>query len=127
MENEELYEDITNILMSLKMQPEITGFEYLREGILLCYQDKKYLESITLVYSQLAKSHKTTPLIVERSIRTAIENAYLSGGILGLNELYDTIVYNNDFKPTNGELISTIVDVIKLNNLKKSLQQLSIE
>lgn len=127
MKKEELYEDITNILMSLKMQPEITGFEYLREGIGLCCQDKKYLNSITLVYSQLAKNHKTTPLIVERSIRTAIENAYINGGILGLNELYDTIVYNNDFKPTNGELILTIVDIIKLNNLKKSLQQLSVE
>lgn len=115
MGREELEECVTNMLMSFKIQSDIMGFEYLRTAIILCYENDELKNNISKkVYPLVAKKHNSSPETVERGIRTAIENSYHCGGLLEINELCGFIVYTNGFKWTNGELISTLAELVRL-------------
>ena len=126
--NDKLKNQITDMLLAFKIQPEVQGFEFLRCGIGLCYENNEMKNNITkLLYPSVAQIYHTTAETVERGIRTAIDNAFLSGGLLEINEMCQMIVYNNDFKWTNSELISTLVELIKLKELRKDLKAMLAE
>ena len=119
---EEYTNEITDMLLSFKVQPEITGFEYLRTGIRLCLEDDSLKNNITKkLYPKVAEIYNASPEIVERAMRTAVENCYNCGGLLEVNEQCGLVVYNNDFKWTNGEMITTLVELIKLKATRKEI------
>lgn len=129
MDKHQLAQNVTNMLMLFKIQPDIMGFEYLRTAIILCYQDEELKNNISKkVYPLVAKFHNSTPETVERGMRTAVENCYNCGGLLEVNEICGLVVYKNNFKWTNGELICALVELIKLQEgrmlLNKKLKQL---
>ena len=72
---------------------------------------------------QVAKEFNVTGSIVERCMRTAIDNAYKNGGLLGINNFYNKVVYKNDYKLTNAELISLIVENVRLDVLKDRIER----
>ena len=124
MLEDELSLEITNILLGFKIQPDVMGFEYLRTGIRLCFDDESLKKNITKkLYPLVAQIHGTTAETVERGMRTAIENAYYGGGLLEINERCGIIVYNNDFKWTNGETIFTLVELIKLKIKRNKIEE----
>lgn len=115
----DLYNDVTKILNSLKISTDLSGFEYLRKGIILCFLEDEYLENITTrLYPVLAKEYKTNSITVERNIRSAIESAFNIDGLRALNLYYDMIIYRGDCKLTNSELIFIIIEILKLKDLK---------
>lgn len=117
-----IYEKATNMLLGLKIQPGMHGFDYLRKSIELCLQDGSLINNITTkLYPLVAKSFNVKPSIIERCIRNAINHSFKVKGLLGLNNLYDTIIYKNDFKPSNSELISIVVEKIRIELLKENL------
>ena len=119
----DLYNEITDMLLAFKVPPEIMGFDYLREGIFLCYHDSSLKNNITKqLYPQIAKKFSTTAETVERGMRTAVENSYNSGGLLEVNEKCGMVVYKNDFKRTNGEMMTTIVALIKLKETRQQIE-----
>lgn len=122
-ENEAIiYEKATNILLELKIQPGMHGFDYLRKSIELCLQDGNLVNHITTkLYPRVAEYFNVKPSIIERCIRNAINYSYKIKGLLGLNNIYDTIIYKNDFKPSNSELISIVVEKIRIDLLKENL------
>lgn len=110
----------TTILMYLKISPGSLGFDYMRQAIILCYHDKSLIQFVTKkLYPQVGEYFHVKANIVERSIRTAINKAYECGGLLGLNDFYNVIVYTNKFKYTNSELISIIVEKIRIDIMKE--------
>lgn len=110
----------TTILMCLKINPGSLGFDYMRQAIILCYNDRSLLKLITKkLYPQVANIFNVKANIVERSIRAAIDKAYSCGGLLGLNDFYNVIVYTNKFKFTNSELIAIIVEKIRIDIMKE--------
>ena len=120
----DLFNEITDILLAFKVQPEIMGFDYLREGIRLCYQDSTLKNSITKkLYPKIAEKFGTTAETVERGMRTAVENSYNNGGLLEVNEKCGLIVYNNDFKWTNGEMITLLCELIRLKEIRERLDE----
>ncbi len=122
MDEEKIYEQATNILLELKIQPEMLGFDYLRKSIELCVLDEDLINNITTkLYPMVGKYFSVKSSIIERCIRNAINQSYKSKGLLGLNNVYNTIIYKNDYKPSNSELISIIVEKIKLDLLKDNL------
>ena len=56
---------------------------------------------------------------VERSMRHAIENAYISNNFSEINKMFKANVYNKDEKPTVGGLIKLIVEYYKMGLYKE--------
>lgn len=115
-----IYEKATNMLLELKIQPELVGFDYLRKAIVLCVEDMSLISTITSkLYPMVGEYFNVNASIVERCIRNAIEQSYKNGGLLGINNFYDTIIYTNDYKFANSELIAIIVEKIQIDRLKE--------
>ena len=128
MEESELLQSITEMLMSFKFQTDINGFEYLRSAIVLCYQDEQLKNNISKkVYPMVAEMHNSNAQTVERGMRTAIENCYNCGGLLEINEVFGIVVYKNDFKWTNGEMISLFVEILKIQKQRQLLNEKLIQ
>lgn len=115
--------EITELLINLKINPNMAGFDYLRAAVDFCLKDEALKSNITTrLYPLLSKRFKTKPSIIERCIRFAITSAFENGGLLYLNNFYDTIVYKNNFIYSNAELISIIVEKIQLDRVLKKQQ-----
>ena len=122
---------VVDMLLSFKIQPDIIGFDYLKSAIMLCYDQEDLKNNISKkIYPMVAQLYNATPENVERSIRTAVENCFNSGGLLEINEKCGLVVYNNNFKWTNGEVICTLAQLIKIEegreNMRKILEQRKI-
>lgn len=64
---------VTQLLLDFGMPTHLDGFNYLRDSILRILDDRTLLRGVTkALYRETAKRFGTTPLCVERSIRTAI-------------------------------------------------------
>ena len=65
---------ITNILHELGVPSHIKGYQYIRESIMVVYENPEIVGGITKeLYPEVAKKYDTTVSRVERAIRHAIE------------------------------------------------------
>ncbi len=104
---------VTQILDKLGIPRSIKGYGYLRESIILAYENKEYLESFTgSLYPTIALNFNTTPSRVERAIRHSIEVACSRGDIGLLKSLFG--LGDKRFKPTNSEFIAYFADELRL-------------
>ncbi len=116
----EKFEYCTKLLINMGITPDKLGFEYLRKAIMLAVEDNTYLQKITKrLYPDIAKEYGVKSRDVERCIRFSIELAYNNGGLLEINNFYNAVIYKNDYKPTNSELIAIIADKIALEIRKR--------
>ena len=100
---------ITRYLHELGMRTHLKGFGYSRTAIMLCLQDKSYLELMTKrLYPKVAEIHKTAPNRVARGIRTAIENLSKNTDSKKCYELWE------GRKPTNLEFLTRMVEKYEL-------------
>ncbi len=106
---------ITGVIHEIGVPAHIKGYNYLREAISLCIQDKEFINSITkMLYPTVARNYQTTSSRVERAIRHAIEVAWNRGREEILNSIFGYTIDTNKGKPTNGEFIAMISDSIRL-------------
>lgn len=113
--HENLETIITNVIHEIGVPAHIKGYNYLREAIALCIQDKEFINSITkMLYPTVARNYQTTSSRVERAIRHAIEVAWNRGREEILNSIFGYTIDTNKGKPTNGEFIAMISDSIRL-------------
>lgn len=117
----DLYNDITETLISLKIPPEMSGFDYLREAIIACFVDPAFQNNITTrLYPTLAETFDANQMHIERNMRSAIEKARIFNGLFALNEFCDMLVYTNSkTKFSNSEVIFIVVEYIKIKNMKR--------
>lgn len=100
---------IKTMLMDLGIDPSLNGFGYLVEAVKLTVDDKKNktLRPIMKLYKDVAKVFDTTQQRAERSMRHAVENAF----ILDNELLYKT--FNGFISSYTGKVtVSTFVAVI---------------
>lgn len=120
MKKREDKDEITSILMDLKIHPKMSGFDYIREAVKLCLKEPELLSNMTTkLYPKLSEKFNVKVSIIERCIRFAINNAYDNGGLLNLNKFYNVIVYTNEFKYPSSELIAIITEKVRLDLLTK--------
>ena len=107
--------DITDILHEVGVPAHIKGYMYLREAIVLVYNNIEVLNSVTKVlYPEIARKFNTTSSRVERAIRHAIETAWSRGSLEYINEIFGYTINAYKAKPTNSEFIAMIADKLKL-------------
>lgn len=105
---------IRSILLELGAPDHLSGHPYAIEAILLVVEDRTYIDSITFgLYPQLAAHFDTTASRVERAIRHLIEVTWTRGDVEVLNKYFGNIVSADRGKPTNGEFIARMANVVK--------------
>lgn len=110
-----LKKSITDTLHELGVPSHIKGYEYIREGISLVYEDPKLIGGITKeLYPEIAKRYATTVSRVERAIRHAIEVSWNRGNWDLMEAIFGHSVDIDKAKPTNSEFIVTIADKLRL-------------
>jgi len=112
-----LEKEVTTILHGLGIPSHVRGYQYIREGILLIYDNPEKITMITKeVYPEIALRFDTTCSRVERAIRHAIEISWIRGDIKLMEDLFGHSIDIEKAKPTNSEFLNTIADHLKLSN-----------
>ncbi len=117
--NNEIEIKTSELLHNLGVPSQIKGYQYLREGILMLYQNSNFIGGITKnLYPEIARKHDTTASRVERAIRHAIEVSWTRGDYQIMNKLFGHSIDYDRAKPTNSEFLVTVSDALRLNNKK---------
>ena len=107
---------ITKILHELGIPSHIKGYQYIREGVLLVFDNPDMIGGITKeLYPELAMKFDTTVSRVERAIRHAIEVSWNRGNWDLMEEIFGNSVDIDRAKPTNSEFIVTVADKLRLD------------
>ena len=104
---------IRELLLELGAPDHLVGHPYVVQGILLAVRDRTYIDSITSgLYPQLAAMFDTTASRVERAIRHLIEVTWSRGDWDTLNRYFGNTISAERGKPTNGEFIARMSNII---------------
>ena len=108
-------EYVTGKLCKIGVPASLKGYEILRNAIIMAYEDKTLLESVTKrLYPAVAKVSDSTPEKVERNIRNAIEVAWNRGNQSTFDEIFGATISNTKGRPTNMEFIAMLADKLRL-------------
>jgi len=111
---------ISKTLHELGMPSHIKGYQYVREGISMLYENPDIVGGITKeLYPDIASKYETTVSRVERAIRHAIEVSWNRGNWDLMEEIFGHSVDIDKAKPTNSEFIVTIADKLRLEYMKQ--------
>ena len=117
--NNNLQVSITNTLHELGVPSHIKGYQYIREGITIIYNNPNMIGGITKeLYPEIATRYNSTISRVERAIRHAIEVSWNRGNWDLMEEIFGHSVDIDKAKPTNSEFIVTIADKLRLEYTK---------
>lgn len=107
---------ITKILHELGIPSHIKGYQYIRDGVSLIFENPEMIGGITKeLYPELANKFDTTVSRVERAIRHAIEVSWNRGNWDLMEEIFGNSVDIDRAKPTNSEFIVTVADKLRLD------------
>ncbi len=110
---------ITKILHELGIPSHIKGYQYIRDGVSLIFENPDMIGGITKeLYPELASKFDTTVSRVERAIRHAIEVSWNRGNWDLMEEIFGNSVDIDKAKPTNSEFIVTVADKLRLDYYK---------
>ena len=111
---------ITNALHELGVPSHIKGYQYIREGVSIVYNNPRIIGGITKeLYPEIAEKFQSTSSRVERAIRHAIEISWNRANWDFMQELFGYSVDIDKAKPTNSEFIVTIADKLRLEYNKQ--------
>lgn len=111
---------VTRMLHELGMPSHIKGYQYIRDGIVMIYNNPEIIGGITKeLYPDVASKYNTTVSRVERAIRHAIEVSWNRGNWDLMEEIFGHSVDIDKAKPTNSEFIVTIADKLRLEFMKQ--------
>lgn len=115
--NHALQLKVSELLHDLGIPSQIKGYQYLREGILMLYEQASLIGGITKeVYPEIASRYNTTPSRVERAIRHAIEVSWNRADYDVMNKIFGHSIDYDRAKPTNSEFMATLSDSLRLNH-----------
>ena len=110
---ENICSQIRNILLSAGMPAHLKGYQYLIVGIKLAVTDPQKLGRLTTdLYPAIAAHFGTTASKVERAIRHAVDITWQRGRVEHINHLVGCKAACQADKPTNGQLIATVAELI---------------
>lgn len=105
---------IRQILLELGAPDHLLGHPYVLRAIQLVAEDRMYIRNITFgLYPQLAVEFDTSPARVERAIRHLIEVTWTRGDWEILQRYFGNTVSADKGKPTNGEFVARLANVVR--------------
>lgn len=105
---------IRRVLLELGMPDKLLGHQYLVTALTIATKNHFAAHSITGdLYPTIAEKYCTTWTRVERAIRLAIESTWDRGDMEVLAKYFGNSVNSRKGKPTNGEFIARIANVVR--------------
>ena len=105
---------IRKVLLELGAPDHLTGHTYVVEAVLMAVENRYYINNITFgLYPQIAAKFDTTASRVERGIRHLIEVTWSRGDMDVLCSYFGNTVSADKGKPTNGEFIARLTNVVR--------------
>lgn len=105
---------ISDTLLDVGINPGLLGWDYLKVGVEMVYNDREYLRNMTgKLYPDIAKEVGSTTSRVERAIRHAIESAFNNMAEDTRKKYFGNVVSMNSGKVTNTTFIAVIVERIQ--------------
>lgn len=109
----ELQNVVEKLLFVVGFKSNLSGTRFLIDGIVLRY--KNGMSSLCKeLYPQIAEKYNTKSKRVERGIRHCINECYQSGELTLLNRIFRCNLVNENYAPTNSELISSVCTAIRI-------------
>ena len=114
-ENQQTVEDAVNhLLLTIGVPDALKGHRCLRKAIVMAVEDEFLCDKITTrLYPVVAKACGTTASRTERAIRHAIEVAWDRCELEILNRYFGNTISPNKGRPTNGEFIARMANIIR--------------
>ena len=107
---------ISDTLLDVGINPGLLGWDYLKVGVEMVYNNREYLRNMTgKLYPDIAKEVGSTTSRVERAIRHAIESAFNNMAEDTRKKYFGNVVSLNSGKVTNTTFIAVIVERIQSN------------
>lgn len=107
--------DVTDVLLEFSIPARISGFHFLRKGIIMSLKDTTCINLITkVIYPEIAKEYNTTSGRVERAMRNAIEIAWKKSDDKTIRKYFGRSASKNNKRPSNGEFMAIITDYLTL-------------
>ena len=108
-------EIITRYLFAMGVSAHHDGFKFIREAVAIYLDSRNRNIGITTsIYPEIANRYGVSIKIVERSIRYAIEMAWLRGNVENQYRLFGYTVKEDKGRPTNKECITLIAERTKM-------------
>ena len=105
---------IRKVLLELGAPDHLTSHPYVVEAVLMAVENRYYINNITFgLYPQIAAKFDTTASRVERGIRHLIEVTWSRGDMDVLCSYFGNTVSADKGKPTNGEFIARLTNVVQ--------------
>ena len=115
-EDRQTEREIRRLMLELGAPDHLAGHPYVVRAIELVIGNRLYINSITFgLYPQLAVEFDTTAARVERAIRHLIEVTWCRGDLDTLEKYFGNTISASRGKPTNGEFIARLANVVKGN------------
>lgn len=108
MDDSQIYNNISDVLLSFGLSPKRIGYKYLHECLEMClHLDKSFICFKSDIYPAIARNYNVSMSAIEKSIRTSLKEAYIKFPELFNNE------YFKFGHPTNNQFINFILMRIK--------------
>lgn len=109
---------VSELLLELGIPTNLLGYTYLKEAVLICWEDPSVSKAITgVLYPKIAEKFNTNNSRTERAIRHAIEKAWDYKISFAQTKKVNFVCSPNKGKPTNSEFISAVVEYLRLEDL----------
>ena len=106
---------VRQLLLELGAPDHLVGHPYVVQAVMMCLENRMYIDNITFgLYPQLAAAFDTTAARVERAMRHLVEVTWTRGDMEVLNRYFGNTVSPEKGKPTNGEFVARITNIVKL-------------
>ena len=106
---------VRQILLELGSPDHLVGHPYVVQAVMMCLENRMYIDNITFgLYPQLAAAFDTTAARVERAMRHLVEVTWTRGDMEVLNRYFGNTVSPEKGKPTNGEFVARLTNIVKL-------------
>ena len=117
---------VSQVLYSIQITPNLKGFHYLRDAIIMTVKNAFVLKGIMKsLYPAIAVKYSSTNERVERSIRHAIEVCFTKAELNYIQKIFGNTVSFEKSRPTNSEFIARIADHINISLLPRQEDKIS--
>ena len=111
---EEVEEEVTVALRDVSVPPHLTGYLFLKKGIVATVlSDKGFIPATKELYPAIAEEFGTSAGKIERAIRGAIQKAWARKEQTNASQYFTYAGKYKSIKPTNSEFIATIASKIR--------------
>lgn len=110
-ENKSMEQIIACLISNMGIAPNIAGYRYLREAIILAVENPMVLKSVNRhIYQNIANKHNTTARNVDRAIRCAVSSVLKKNPNIEMGKWNELINLSGKGKSINIQMITLLTD-----------------